>query len=76
MKKLFRSLNSDGVSVKVYYDTDLHEYSCTLIVAGCVELPDSAYYTSSREDALTTASKMLRAELARPEYLHARASAV
>ena len=76
MKRLFRSLNSDGVSVKVYYDTELHEYSCTLIVAGCVELHDSAYYTDDKEDALTTAYNMFRAELARSENLRARASAV
>ena len=76
MKRLIRSLNSDGVSAKVYYNADYAEYVCTLIVAGCIELHDSSYYTSSREDALATASKMLRAELERAEHLHARASAV
>ena len=76
MRKLIRSLNSDGVSAKVYYDADYAEYVCTLIVAGGIELPDCAYYTDNKEDAITTAYNMMRAELARSEHLHARASAV
>ena len=76
MKKLIRSLNSDGVAVKVYYDSDYAEYFCCLIIEERIELHDSSYYTSSREDALTTAYNMLRAELERAENLGPRASAV
>ena len=75
MKRLIRSINKDGATVKVYYDATLREYSCCLIVAGCVELPDSTYYTDNKEDAITTASKMHRAELAREKSVQSIANA-